>query len=59
MKSFKKVLSNKNLHTDNKAKNNEFYTQFEDIDKDIDSFFSYNPNTFRNKIILCPCDNPE
>ncbi len=52
-------MNNKNLYIANKAKNDEFYTQYEDIDKEIKSFLSYNPNTFQNKTILCPCDNPE
>lgn len=42
-----------------KGKNDEFYTQFEDIQKEMNAYLEYNPNTFRNKTILLPCDDPE
>lgn len=41
------------------AKNDEFYTQFTDIQKEINAYLEYNSDTFRGKIILCPCDDPE
>ena len=41
------------------AKNDEFYTQYADIQKEINSYISYNPDTFKNKTILLPCDDPE
>ena len=40
-------------------KNDEFYTQYEDIEKEINSYYEYNKDVFRNKVILCPCDDPE
>jgi len=51
--------SNANLHQANKAKNDEFYTQFADIQKEINAYLEYNPDVFRNKTILLPCDDPE
>lgn len=51
--------SNANLHQANKAKNDEFYTQFADIQKEINAYLEYNPDVFRGKIILLPCDDPE
>lgn len=42
-----------------KGKNDEFYTQFEDIQKEMNAYLEYNPDTFKNKIILLPCDDPE
>ncbi len=41
------------------AKNDEFYTQYRDIQKEVNSYLEYDPNVFRNKTILCPCDDPE
>ena len=41
------------------AKNDEFYTQYADIQKEINSYISYNPDTFKNKNVLLPCDDPE
>lgn len=42
-----------------KGKNDEFYTQYEDIQKEMNAYLEYNPDTFRDKIILLPCDDPE
>ena len=47
--------SNKNLHKANKAKNDEFYTRLEDIEKELNN---YNPTVFKDKVILCNCDDP-
>jgi hypothetical protein len=41
------------------AKNDEFYTQYHDIQKEIAAYLEYNPNVFRDKTILLPCDDPE
>jgi hypothetical protein len=41
------------------AKNDEFYTQYHDIQKEISAYLEYNPNVFRGKTILLPCDDPE
>ena len=40
-------------------KNDEFYTQYEDIQKEINSYLEYNPNVFKGKTVLLPCDDPE
>lgn len=42
-----------------KNKNDEFYTQFSDIQKEVNSYLEYNPNVFKDKTILLPCDDPE
>lgn len=42
-----------------KEKNDEFYTQYHDIDKEITSYLDYNKNVFRGKTVLLPCDDPE
>ena len=47
-------LDNKNLHKAFKAKNDEFYTRYEDIEKEI----KYYKEQFRNKVVFCNCDNP-
>lgn len=52
-------MGNKNLHKAKISKNDEFYTQYTDIQKEIDAYLEYNPNVFRDKIILLPCDDPE
>ena len=40
-------------------KNDEFYTQYADIEKEMNAYLDYNPDVFRGKTILCPCDDPE
>ncbi|MEK7538449.1 MAG: adenine-specific methyltransferase EcoRI family protein [Patescibacteria group bacterium] len=52
-------MANSNLTNAKKAKNDEFYTQYNDIQKEIEAYLEYNPDAFRGKIILLPCDDPE
>lgn len=52
-------MANENLKAAKKAKNDEFYTQWTDIEKEIMAYIEYNPNVFRDKTILLPCDDPE
>ena len=52
-------MGNKNLHNAKNSKNDEFYTQYTDIQKEVDAYLEYNPNVFRDKTILLPCDDPE
>ena len=41
------------------AKNDEFYTQYSDIEAEMNAYVEYNPDVFRGKTILLPCDDPE
>jgi len=50
---------NSNLTNAKRVKNDEFFTQYYDIEKEINAYLEYNPNLFKNKIVLCPCDDPE
>jgi hypothetical protein len=52
-------MANVKLADAKKAKNDEFYTQFHDIEKEIAAYLEYNPDVFRGKIVLLPCDDPE
>lgn len=52
-------MANQNLTQAKKAKNDEFYTQYHDINKEIQAYIDYNPDVFKNKTILLPCDDPE
>jgi len=47
------------LHIAKNAKNDEFYTQFRDIEKEIQAYLEYDSDVFRGKTILLPCDDPE
>ena len=52
------MSKNKTLSAAKSAKNDEFYTQYADIQKEINAYLDYNPNTFRGKTVLLPCDDP-
>lgn len=52
-------MANQNLSNAKKAKNDEFYTQYHDIEKEISAYLEYNPDVFKWKTILLPCDDPE
>ncbi|MBI3020009.1 MAG: adenine-specific methyltransferase EcoRI family protein [Parcubacteria group bacterium] len=53
-----KKSSNKNLTNAKRVKNDEFYTQYSDIQKEIEAYLEYNPNVFRDKVVYCNCDDP-
>lgn len=48
-----------NLSEARRAKNDEFYTQYSDIQNEINAYLEYNPDVFRDKTVLLPCDDPE
>lgn len=52
-------MPNSNLSKAKNAKNDEFYTQYIDIQKEVNAYLDYNPNVFKDKTILLPCDDPE
>jgi hypothetical protein len=52
-------MANTNLTTAKNAKNDEFYTQYHDIEKEINAYLEFNPDVFRGKTVLLPCDDPE
>ena len=52
-------MANRNLKEAKAAKNDEFYTQYHDIEAEMNAYLEYNPNVFRGKTVLLPCDDPE
>lgn len=52
-------MANDNLGQARSAKNDEFYTQYHDIEKEMLAYIEFNPDAFRNKTVLLPCDDPE
>ncbi len=40
------------------AKQDEFYTQYVDIQKEVEAYLEFDPETFRGKIVYCNCDDP-
>lgn len=41
------------------AKKDEFYTQWVDIEREINAYLEFDPDLFREKVVLLPCDDPE
>lgn len=52
-------MANANLGKAKKGKNDEFYTQYADIQKEVNAYLEFDANVFRGKTILLPCDDPE
>ena len=50
---------NDTLSNAKENKSDEFYTQYEDIQREINAYLEYDPDTFRDKTVLLPCDDPE
>ena len=51
-------MSNTNLIHAKRQKNDEFYTQLDDIQREMQAYLEYDPDVFRDKTILLPCDDP-
>ena len=51
-------MKNNNLANAKRVKNDEFYTQYSDIQKEIEAYLEYNSNAFRGKVVYCNCDDP-
>src|ERR1700722_4492624 len=50
---------NSNLVAAKATKNDEFYTQWADIEREVNAYLEYDPDLFRDKVVLLPCDDPE
>ena len=51
-------MAHENLKNAKRAKNDEFYTQYADIQKEIEAYVEYAANVFRGKVVYCNCDDP-
>lgn len=49
---------NRNLGAAKAAKQDEFYTQYVDIQKEVEAYLEFDPDTFRGKVVYCNCDDP-
>jgi hypothetical protein len=41
------------------AKQDEYYTQWVDIEREMNAYVEYDPDVFRGRSVLLPCDDPE
>ena len=51
-------MENKTLRDAKKAKKDEFYTQYIDIQKEVEAYLEFDPDAFRGKVVYCNCDDP-
>jgi hypothetical protein len=49
---------NRSLHAAKASKQDEFYTQYVDIQKEVEAYLEFDPGTFRGKVVYCNCDDP-
>jgi hypothetical protein len=49
---------NRSLDTAKASKQDEFYTQYVDIQKEVEAYLEFDPDTFRGKVVYCNCDDP-
>jgi hypothetical protein len=52
-------MANENLSAAKKARQDEFYTQWVDIEREINAYREHDPDVFRGRTVLLPCDDPE
>ena len=52
-------MSNQTFKNAKDAKYDEYYTQYYDIEREIEAYLDYNPDIFRGKTVLLPCDDPD
>ena len=53
------MANNTSLGSAKEAKNDEFYTFYSDVEAEMNAYVEHNPDVFRGKTILLPCDDPE
>jgi hypothetical protein len=49
---------NRGLVAAKAAKQDEFYTQYVDIQKEVEAYLEFDSDTFRGKVVYCNCDDP-
>lgn len=52
-------MANDSLSSAKIKKNDEFYTIYDYIQKEMNAYLEYDPDVFRGKTVLLPCDDPE
>lgn len=53
------MAKNANLSAARAAKLDEFYSQWTAVEREMNAYLEFNPDIFRGKTVLLPCDDPE
>ena len=48
------MATSKSMQKSKTVKNDEFYTQYEDVEREVNSYLDFNVDTFKNKVIMYP-----
>ena len=51
------MAENRQLTNAKSARNDEFYTQYADIQKEVNAYPDFNPDAFRGRTVPLPCDD--
>ena len=51
-------MANSTLGSAKKARKDEFYTQYIDIQKEVEAYLEFDEDTFRGKVVYSNCDDP-
>ena len=52
-------MANEILSNAKRKKHDEFYTQYSDIEKEMNAYLDFDASVFKGKVVLLPCDDPE
>lgn len=52
-------MANAHLADAKAARNDEFYTTWAGIEREMNAYLEFDPDVFRGKVVLLPCDDPE
>ena len=52
-------MANRNLNSARWEVNDEYYTVWSSVEREMNAYLEYDPDVFRGKTILLPCDDPE
>jgi len=53
------MAKNSNLTAAREARRDEFYSEWSAVEREMNAYLEFNPDVFRGKTILLPCDDPE
>ena len=52
-------MANSNLNSARWEANDEYYTVWASVEREMNAYLEYAPDAFQDKTILLPCDDPE
>ncbi len=53
------MANRRNLDSAHQIRNDEFFTQYEDVEREMNAYLDFNKDTFKDLIVFCPCDDSD